>query len=72
MFTYSGVKPVPLSSRTRPGEGLDLKALQGHLSGKLAKYKIPTVLLLVPEIPKNHMGKVRALLRTSNACVCGN
>lgn len=37
---------------------LDLSSLQSFLSSRLAKYKLPTVLHLVNDIPKNAMGKV--------------
>jgi hypothetical protein len=43
-------------------------SLQSFLSSRLAKYKLPTVLHLVHDIPKNAMGKVPSFVR-GNLCV---
>lgn len=42
----------------RAGEGLDLEALRGWGASRLARYKLPTRLVLVGELPRNPMGKV--------------
>ena len=41
-----------------PHTSLDLADLKDFASHDLPKYKLPTVLQLVPEVPKNAMGKV--------------
>ena len=43
---------------TSDGDELSLEDLQDWCSSRLSKYKIPTKLLWVSEIPKNAMGKV--------------
>lgn len=40
------------------GQNLDLKTLRNTLKPKLAFYKVPTLLKVVDELPKNAMGKV--------------
>jgi malonyl-CoA/methylmalonyl-CoA synthetase len=48
----------------RPGSALDDAALIGALKKKLANFKIPKRCFVVPELPRNAMGKVqKALLR---------
>jgi malonyl-CoA/methylmalonyl-CoA synthetase len=37
---------------------MDLTILKEFLKDKLAKYKIPSLLKIVQELPKNAMGKV--------------
>jgi malonyl-CoA/methylmalonyl-CoA synthetase len=43
---------------TRPGAVLELKALRDWCKGRLSVYKAPQRLLIVPELPRNAMGKV--------------
>ena len=40
------------------GSSMDLEELRDWASGKLARYKLPTRLLLLPSLPRNSMGKV--------------
>ena len=42
----------------KPGTSLDLEALRTFARDHLAPYKLPTRLALVPDLPKNAMGKV--------------
>ncbi len=42
----------------REGLSIDLEELRGWASDKLARYKLPTRLLLLPSLPRNSMGKV--------------
>ena len=42
----------------REGFSMDLEELRDWTSGKLARYKLPTRLLLLPSLPRNSMGKV--------------
>lgn len=39
-------------------KSLELEELQSFLAPRLAKYKIPTVLEVVKDIPKNALGKI--------------
>lgn len=49
----------------RDGDTLDLETLQEFCSSRLARYKIPRELHLLPELPLNGSGKVvKAVLRT--------
>lgn len=49
----------------RPGASADPAELLAHLDGRLARYKIPKYLELVPDLPRNAAGKlVKARLRT--------
>ena len=43
----------------RPGKDFDEKRLRGHCALHLEPYKIPTVFVMVPEIPKTAAGKIR-------------
>ena len=43
----------------RPGACLDETAIQGQLSGVLAKYKVPKRILVVDALPRNAMGKIQ-------------
>lgn len=40
------------------GSSIELRELRGWASGKLARYKLPTRLLLLSSLPRNSMGKV--------------
>jgi malonyl-CoA/methylmalonyl-CoA synthetase len=42
----------------QPGRALDVPAFQAWLRDLIAKYKVPTRLLVVSELPRNAMGKV--------------
>jgi len=42
----------------KPGETLDLAAVQKHCEAHLAKYKFPRRLVIVDELPRNATGKV--------------
>ncbi|HEX4815757.1 MAG TPA: p-hydroxycinnamoyl-CoA synthetase, partial [Nonomuraea sp.] len=42
----------------RPGATADADELLKHLDGRLARYKIPKYVELVPELPKNAAGKL--------------
>ncbi len=42
----------------REGLSIDLEELRGWASDKLARYKLPTLLLLLSSLPRNSMGKV--------------
>ena len=43
----------------KPGEQLDSQAIQQTLKAQLANYKVPKAIHLVPELPRNTMGKVQ-------------
>jgi len=43
----------------RPGHTLDDSAVQRHLAGRLAKYKIPRSVVVVAELPRTASGKIR-------------
>ena len=50
-----------------PGIAPDPQAMLATLSGRLAKYKLPKAILIVPELPRNTMAKVqKALLRETH------
>jgi acyl-CoA synthetase (AMP-forming)/AMP-acid ligase II len=40
------------------GSSMELEELRDWASSKLARYKLPTRLLLLPSLPRNSMGKV--------------
>jgi fatty-acyl-CoA synthase len=40
------------------GSSIELEDLRGWASDKLARYKLPTRLLVLPSLPRNSMGKV--------------
>ena len=42
----------------RPDSGLDIETLRDWASEHLARYKLPTALELVDELPRNAAGKV--------------
>jgi malonyl-CoA/methylmalonyl-CoA synthetase len=44
-----------------PAKGVtpDLDAIQNHISEKLARFKLPKRLILLPQLPRNTMGKVQ-------------
>ena len=42
------------------GAALELEALRAWGKERLAPYKVPTLLRVVPELPRNAMGKVRS------------
>ena len=42
----------------RPGFGIAMDDLRTHLSGKIAGYKIPQVISIVDELPRDDSGKV--------------
>jgi len=44
-----------------PAKGVtpDLDAIQSHISKKLARFKLPKKLILLPQLPRNTMGKVQ-------------
>jgi malonyl-CoA/methylmalonyl-CoA synthetase len=59
-FGEAGVAVVT----ARPGAALDGEAIIAELKAKLANFKIPKRCFIVPELPRNAMGKVqKALLR---------
>jgi fatty-acyl-CoA synthase len=60
---------VPLAVvALKPGETLEADAVTRHLSGRLARYKIPKQVVVVDELPRTASGKVRkADLRTRYA-----
>jgi fatty-acyl-CoA synthase len=61
-----GQVPVAFVTVT-PEAGLSLRALTGFLDGKLASFKMPKDLVVIPELPRNAGGKVRkGLLRTQD------
>ena len=43
----------------RPGHTLDDGAVQRHLAGRLARYKIPKSVVVVAELPRTASGKIR-------------
>ena len=48
----------------KPGTALDEAAILGHLKTQLAAFKCPKRILILPELPRNAMGKVqKAVLR---------
>ena len=52
----------------RPGAAADPAAIAAALAGQLAKFKQPKHVAIVPELPRNTMGKVqKALLRQDHA-----
>jgi fatty-acyl-CoA synthase len=59
---------VPVAFVTlAPEAGLSLRELTGFLDGKLASFKMPKDLVVIPELPRNAGGKVsKGLLRTQD------
>jgi malonyl-CoA/methylmalonyl-CoA synthetase len=43
----------------KPGATLDGKALTAALKGQIANFKVPKALFIVPDLPRNAMGKVQ-------------
>ena len=43
----------------KPGAGVDTGALITALKGKIANFKVPKQIFIVPELPRNQMGKVQ-------------
>jgi malonyl-CoA/methylmalonyl-CoA synthetase len=43
----------------RPGATLDAAAMLATLKGRIANFKVPKQLLIVPDLPRNAMGKVQ-------------
>jgi fatty-acyl-CoA synthase len=52
-----GETPVAVAA-LRDGATLDIEALRTWATGSLARYKLPTVLEIVPALPRNAAGKV--------------
>jgi malonyl-CoA/methylmalonyl-CoA synthetase len=46
----------------RPGQRIDVAALVAGLKSKIANFKVPKRVLVVPELPRNAMGKVQKKL----------
>ena len=42
----------------KPGQALDKDAVLAHCQGKLARFKIPNDIAIVPALPRNATGKV--------------
>jgi malonyl-CoA/methylmalonyl-CoA synthetase len=56
----------------RPGAAPDAAALVGELKTKIANFKVPKQLFVVPELPRNAMGKVQKnLLRKQHKALFG-
>jgi fatty-acyl-CoA synthase len=53
-----GETPVAVVVANRPHSGLDIETLRDWASEHLARYKLPTALELVDELPRNAAGKV--------------
>jgi malonyl-CoA/methylmalonyl-CoA synthetase len=52
----------------KPGAELDVAALLAELKGRIAGFKVPKRIVVVPELPRNAMGKVQKnLLRADQA-----
>ena len=49
---------VAAAVKTRPGEELTLEELREWVSERISKYKVPKLLQVVDEFPRNAMGKV--------------
>ena len=49
---------VRSGSVARAGAALEVEALRGWAQERLAPYKVPGRVLVVPELPRNAMGKV--------------
>lgn len=43
----------------RPGAAVDAQAVQSHLTGRLARYKIPRTVTIADELPTTATGKIR-------------
>ena len=53
-----GETPVAVVTLARADSRLDIAALREWAGERLAKYKLPTVLQVVDELPRNASGKV--------------
>jgi malonyl-CoA/methylmalonyl-CoA synthetase len=52
----------------KPGAVLDVEAMLAQLKGRIAAFKVPKRMVVVPELPRNSMGKVQKnLLRADQA-----
>ena len=49
---------VAAAVKTRPGEDLTLEELKEWASRRMSKYKVPKLLEVVDDFPRNAMGKV--------------
>ena len=62
-----GEQPVMFAAAA-PGHRLDVDGLRRHLSTALAKYKRPVEITVLPELPKNPVGKIdKPALRRRNS-----
>jgi len=52
-----GERPVAVAA-LRPGARLDLETLQAHCRERLARFKVPSALVLRQELPRNPSGKI--------------
>ena len=43
----------------KPGAALDAQALIAALKGRIANFKVPKAVFVVPDLPRNAMGKVQ-------------
>ena len=51
-----------------PGQAIDEAGMLAAMDGRLARFKLPKRVLVVPELPRNAMGKVQKnLLRDAYA-----
>ncbi|MFF2554230.1 class I adenylate-forming enzyme family protein [Nocardia sp. NPDC058058] len=77
ILDYPGVSDCHIAQLTTPtgrdcvgalvaaDSGFDVTALTGHLRVHLARFKVPEVILVVPELPRGTTGKVRAVAARS-------
>ena len=64
-----GEEPV-LFAALHPGADLDVDIISGHLRAALSKYKLPVSITILPELPKNPVGKIdKPSLRKALAAV---
>jgi acyl-CoA synthetase (AMP-forming)/AMP-acid ligase II len=64
-----GEEPVLFVS-SHPGVDLDTQKIAGHLKASLSKYKLPVDITVLPELPKNAVGKIdKPSLRRTPAAV---
>ncbi len=43
----------------REGAAVDTASVRGHLDGRLARYKLPKKVVVVPDLPRTASGKIR-------------
>jgi malonyl-CoA/methylmalonyl-CoA synthetase len=56
----------------KPGARVDAAALIAGLKGKIANFKVPKLVFIEPELPRNQMGKVQKnLLREQHKGLFG-